>query len=375
MTKASRRFVRYSMLALALAFAAAQPAAAQSVLRDSETELLFRDMSRAADPGRQARPGERQGRAGQRSRDQRLRRAGAGGLYPHRADRRGRQCQPVAGRHRARTGPCRGRACDPHLRRRGRGDQDFDPVAGACRRRRRRRRGRRRDGRAAGRPAGRDGQFPGLHPRPGIERRPRRRRLSVEGRGQRQGQPRFLQEARQPGVPPRDPAEGQLRPHPPAVERAHRQPRAGLSRRSGVEAQDRPGARSALPAGQGQADRLHRPAPRDHALSRERPGHSGALCPRLRLSSRRLSRQSRGRDRGAAQGEPRRSLLPRAQGPGPARRRPARRGDRPAAPRGQPRARPADDRGDARPRADRDRGPDQFRRGQAGAQERGQPRQ
>jgi predicted Zn-dependent protease len=40
------RPVRFFMLALALAFAAAQPAAAQSVLRDSETELLFRDMSK-----------------------------------------------------------------------------------------------------------------------------------------------------------------------------------------------------------------------------------------------------------------------------------------------------------------------------------------
>jgi len=34
------------MLGLALAFAAVQPATAQSVLRDSETELMFRDMSR-----------------------------------------------------------------------------------------------------------------------------------------------------------------------------------------------------------------------------------------------------------------------------------------------------------------------------------------
>ena len=33
------------MLALVLVFAAARPAAAQSVLRDSETELLFRDLS------------------------------------------------------------------------------------------------------------------------------------------------------------------------------------------------------------------------------------------------------------------------------------------------------------------------------------------
>ncbi|MEO7365151.1 MAG: M48 family metalloprotease [Sphingomicrobium sp.] len=40
------RFSRLLMLALALGFAAARPAAAQSVLRDSETELLFRDISK-----------------------------------------------------------------------------------------------------------------------------------------------------------------------------------------------------------------------------------------------------------------------------------------------------------------------------------------
>ena len=39
------------------------------------------------------------------------------------------------------------------------------------------------------------------------------------------------------------------------------------------------------------------------------------------------------------------------------------------------RARHADDRGDARPRADRVRGRQEFRRGQAGAEDRGQPRQ
>ena len=39
------RLARLLMLALMLVFAAAQPAAAQSVLRDSETELLFRDIS------------------------------------------------------------------------------------------------------------------------------------------------------------------------------------------------------------------------------------------------------------------------------------------------------------------------------------------
>src|SRR5688572_14707342 len=39
------RLVRSIMLVLVLALAAARPAAAQSVLRDSETELLFRDIS------------------------------------------------------------------------------------------------------------------------------------------------------------------------------------------------------------------------------------------------------------------------------------------------------------------------------------------
>ena len=46
MTKANRRFARLTMLALALGVAVAPPAAAQSLLRDSETELLFRDMSK-----------------------------------------------------------------------------------------------------------------------------------------------------------------------------------------------------------------------------------------------------------------------------------------------------------------------------------------
>src|SRR5687767_10325935 len=46
MNFAVHRLIRSFMLALALFFAAAQPAAAQSVLRDSETELLFRDMAK-----------------------------------------------------------------------------------------------------------------------------------------------------------------------------------------------------------------------------------------------------------------------------------------------------------------------------------------
>ena len=46
MTRLITRCLRLAMLALLLAFAAGQPAAAQSVLRDSETELLFRDISK-----------------------------------------------------------------------------------------------------------------------------------------------------------------------------------------------------------------------------------------------------------------------------------------------------------------------------------------
>ena len=46
MIRLPHRLIRMVMLGLALAFAAIQPAAAQSILRDSETELMFRDMSR-----------------------------------------------------------------------------------------------------------------------------------------------------------------------------------------------------------------------------------------------------------------------------------------------------------------------------------------
>ena len=46
MTTSLSRLARLTMLAILLAFAAVRPAAAQSVLRDSETELLFRDISR-----------------------------------------------------------------------------------------------------------------------------------------------------------------------------------------------------------------------------------------------------------------------------------------------------------------------------------------
>ena len=46
MTFKLRRLPQALMLALILLFAGVQPAAAQSVLRDSETELFFKDISR-----------------------------------------------------------------------------------------------------------------------------------------------------------------------------------------------------------------------------------------------------------------------------------------------------------------------------------------
>ena len=46
MTRLPNRLIRLAMLALTLAFAAVQPVAAQQLLRDSETDLLFRDISK-----------------------------------------------------------------------------------------------------------------------------------------------------------------------------------------------------------------------------------------------------------------------------------------------------------------------------------------
>lgn len=46
MTRLPNRLIRLAMVALTLAFAAVQPVAAQQLLRDSETELLFRDISK-----------------------------------------------------------------------------------------------------------------------------------------------------------------------------------------------------------------------------------------------------------------------------------------------------------------------------------------
>ena len=132
-----------------------------------------------------------------------------------------------------------------HIIRFGEGRQGRDrhhaPVAAARRRGDggRRRRGRR--GHPGRRPAGGDGQVPRLQPHPGILGRPGRRQLPRQGRDQRQGLARLLQEAAEPGVPPRHPAGRQLRAHPPADRRAHRRARERLSRTI------RPGTRRPIP--------------------------------------------------------------------------------------------------------------------------------
>jgi hypothetical protein len=94
-------FVRRLMLALILTLAAVQPAAAQQILRDSETEKLFNDMSKPLIEGAQLDPKNVRIVLHQRSRDQRFRCGRADRLRALGPDHRRRQRQPGAGRHRA----------------------------------------------------------------------------------------------------------------------------------------------------------------------------------------------------------------------------------------------------------------------------------
>ena len=138
------------------------------------------------------------------------------------------------------------------------GDRDHDRVAGARRSGDRRGRRRCRHGHHDGRPAGGDGRVPRLHPRPGSHRRPGRAHPALEAGHQRQGPARLLRQAAEPGIPARGLRQGQLRPHPPAVVERIQALEQMLKGDPGLEQADRPGARSAVPAGQGQAARLRR---------------------------------------------------------------------------------------------------------------------
>ena len=91
----------------------------------------------------------------------------------------------------------------------------------------------------------------------------------------------FFKKLAEPGVPARDLRQGQLRPHPPAVVGAHPGAGAGLHEGSGLEPADRSGARSALPAGQGQADRLRRIRSRRRSNIRKATRASRPIMPAL----------------------------------------------------------------------------------------------
>ena len=178
--------------------------------------------------------------------------------------------------------------------RRQAGDRDQHPVAGARRAGDRRRRRRRRHGHHDGRPAGRDRRVPGLHPRPGSDRRRDRRHASSRRPGSAaRACSTSSASCRTRNIGSRSiPRTATTATHPLSSERIQALEQK-LQERSRLEQADRSRARGALPAGQGQAARLRRSQAGGDQISGERPEHPGPLCARLRLSPRRLSGQSR----------------------------------------------------------------------------------
>ena len=123
-------------------------------------------------------------------------------------------------------------------------------------------------------------------------------RLSLQGRNQRQGHARLLRQAAEPGISPRDLRQGQLTTAPT------RSPR-NASRRCSRSCKSDPAWNKPVDAAlDARFQRVKaklmgfvEPAPGGAPLSGERPEHSRPLRPRLRLSSRRLSRESAERKR------------------------------------------------------------------------------
>ena len=184
---------------------------------------------------------------------------------------------------------------DPHGRGREGRDRHHAALAAARRggdggRLRRRRRGHHGGGTAGG-----DGQVPRLQPHPGELGRPGRRhlprRVPASAAGARSSFFKKLQNQEYRYAIPQDDA--YARTHPLTRERIAGA-RGAAQERPAWDQQDRPGARRALPAGQGEARRL-RPGPEAdaHPLSGDQQERAGALCPRLCLAQERLSRQSR----------------------------------------------------------------------------------
>ena len=177
------------------------------------------------------------------------------------------------------------------------------------------------------------GELPRLHPRPGSDgrRTPARNYLSKAGISGK-GMLDFFKSCRTRNIGSRSTRQGQLRPDPPAVV-------ASASRRWSRSSKSDPAWNKPTdPALEARFQRVKAkllgfvdPKHAVHQISRKRPEHPGALCPRLRLSPRRLSRQSGCRKpTPCLPSDPARSLLPRAQGPDPARRRQAGGSDRAA---------------------------------------------
>ena len=112
------------------------------------------------------------------------------------------------------------------------------------------------DGADGGWPAGGDGQVPRLYPHPGSLRRPGRGQISscagITGKGMLQFFSKLQNEEYRLAIYDKDSYDRD----PPAFERTDPGARAELQGRPGLEQADRSGARSALPAGQGQALRL-----------------------------------------------------------------------------------------------------------------------
>ena len=236
-------------------------------------------------------PEQRQRRPAQRPRDQRLRRDRADRLRPVGPDPGGGQREPGPGRGRARARSRRRRRCDPQRERREGGHRDQHPVLvlgalaiaagagdagmGIMQAGQRAALGEllaftRAQERPPTRPA------PVCSPRPGSAARACST-SSASCRTRNIGSPSTQRTA----------STAPTRFRPNGSRRSSRS-----QDRSRLEQADRSGARSALPAGQGQAARLRRSQAGGHQISRKRPERPGPLRPRLCLSPRRLSRKS-----------------------------------------------------------------------------------
>ena len=141
---------------------------------------------------------------------------------------------------------------------------------------------------------------------------------------------RLLRQAAEPGIPPRGLCQGQLRPHPPAFdERVAALKQVSRTMPPGTAA--RPGARGALPAGQGQAARLCRIPSRRRSNIPKPTSSVPAHYARAYAYHVGGYPEKRCRKPTPARARSARSLLPRAEGPDPARIRQAGGGDRAAA--------------------------------------------